>query len=165
MKRLYLLRHAKSSWDSASLSDHDRQLNDRGRRDAPRMGAALAARIDPQLVHCSSAVRARQTLEGVCEGWPALAMQVHEIDEALYTFDYRELMEWMQRLDGAAERCFLIGHNPGLTDLCNQLVGRLALDNLPTAGFLSLSLPVEHWSDVTEGIASLEDYLFPRSLS
>ena len=165
MKRLYLLRHAKSSWDSPSLSDHDRELNDRGRRDAPRMGAALAGKLEPQLVHCSSAVRARQTLEGVCESWPALAAQAHEIDEALYTFDYREVLEWLQRREDAAESYFLIGHNPGLTDLCNQLVGRLALDNLPTAGFLSLSLPVEHWSDVTEGIATLEDYLFPRSLA
>ena len=53
MKRLYLLRHAKSSWDSPSLSDHDRELNDRGRRDAPRMGAALAGKLEPQRVHLS----------------------------------------------------------------------------------------------------------------
>lgn len=165
MKTLHLLRHAKSSWASAELGDHERDLNDRGRRDAPRMGRALAERMGACAVYCSSAVRARRTLDGLCDTWPALAVQPHEFDDALYTFDYQELLVWLQdfRSDGA--ECFLIGHNPALTELCNQLVGRQALDNLPTAGYLQLSLPIEDWGEVTEGIARLDDYLFPRDIS
>ena len=164
MKRLYLLRHAKSSWQAAGVDDHDRDLNDRGRRDAPRMGIALSEKLPLQMAHCSSALRARRTLEGVCEGWPELATQAHVVDEGLYTFDWTVLMAWIQNFTGA-DQCFLIGHNPGLTDLCNQLVGRRALDNLPTAGYLALSLPVSAWSEVDGGIATLDDWLFPRDLS
>ena len=165
MKTLHLLRHAKSSWASAELGDHERELNERGKRDAPRMGRALAERLDPCTAYCSTAVRARRTLEGLCSTWGALAAQPHEFDDALYTFDYQELLEWLQDLRSDSPSCILIGHNPALTDLCNQLVGRRALDNLPTAGYLKLSLPIADWGETTEGIARLDDYLFPRDLS
>ena len=164
MLKLNLLRHAKSSWQAPDLDDHERDLNDRGRRDAPRMGYALAERLEPQPVHCSSALRARRTLEGICEAWPQLSVQAHVEDDALYTFDWEDLLAWLQSFGGGSRNCFVIGHNPALTNLCNQLVGRPALDTLPTAGFLALSLPVDEWSDVTEGIATLDDWLFPRDL-
>lgn len=164
MKTLHLLRHAKSSWASPGIDDHERELNERGRRDAPRMGRALAKLIAAQPVHCSSAMRARQTLEGLCDGWIALALQPHVTDDALYTFDWAELLVWLQDQRGQDESVFLLGHNPALTELCNELCGRRALDNLPTAGYLQLSLPIESWGDVTEGIASLEAWQFPRDL-
>ncbi|EAQ98693.1 SixA phosphatase family protein [Congregibacter litoralis] len=164
MKVLHLMRHAKSSWQAAGLSDHERELNERGFRDAPRMGQALAKFVSPQPIHCSSATRARQTLAGLCDGWPAMAVQQHEVDDALYTFDCQDLMIWLQGYQGDGESCFLLGHNPGLTDFCNQLVGRRAIDNLPTAGYLQLDIPVGHWSDVTDGIAVLTEWQFPRGL-
>jgi phosphohistidine phosphatase len=164
LKTLHLLRHAKSSWASPELADHERDLNDRGRRDAPRMGAALAEFCPPQPVDCSDALRARRTLAGLCAGWPALATLPHRYHGALYTFDYRDLLDWLSRIGDDRERCFLIGHNPGLTDLCNQLVGRPALDNLPTASYLQLSLPIAQWCEISEGCADLERWLFPRDL-
>jgi phosphohistidine phosphatase len=164
MKTLHLLRHAKSSWASPGVDDHERELNDRGRRDAPRMGRALADLVSAQPVHCSSAVRARMTLEGLCDGWPALALQPHVSDGALYTFDWEDLLVWLQDLQGQDSAVFLIGHNPAFTELCNALCGRRALDNLPTAGYLQLCLPIESWSEVTEGIARLEAWQFPRDL-
>ncbi|MFK7830998.1 MAG: histidine phosphatase family protein [Congregibacter sp.] len=165
MKTLHVLRHAKSSWQSPGLSDHDRDLNDRGRRDAPNMGRALSESVSPMVIHCSSAVRAQRTLEGLCSAWPGLDAQQHLVEDALYTFSWEELMDWLQNLHSQSESCFLISHNPGLTDLCNQLTGRQAIDNLPTAGYLRFCLPVEHWSDVTPGIAELQHYFFPRSLA
>lgn len=164
MKTLHLLRHAKSSWAAAGVDDHDRDLNDRGRRDAPRMGKALAGRLEPRQIHVSSALRAQRTLEGLCDGWPALRAHPHVTDEALYTFDWEALLEWLQEVPGEEDSLFLIGHNPALTDLCNQLSGRRAIDNLPTAGYLRFSIDVDHWSDITEGIGSLEEGLFPRDL-
>ncbi len=164
MKTLHLLRHAKSSWTAAGVDDHDRDLNERGQRDAPRMGAALAERIEPQPIHASSALRAQRTLEGLTEGWPALRLQPHVTEEALYTFDWEEVLAWLQDQQTDRDSLFLIGHNPAFTELCNQLVARRALDNLPTAGYLRFSADIDDWSDLTEGIATLEGWLFPRDL-
>ncbi|WOJ93030.1 histidine phosphatase family protein [Congregibacter variabilis] len=165
MKTLHLMRHAKSSWQAPALADHERELNERGRKDAPRMGEALAKILTAETVHCSSAVRARQTLAGLCDGWPAMSAESHDIDDRLYTFDYQDLLLWLQSKASETESCFLIGHNPAITELCNQLVGRAALDNLPTAGYLQLEIPVASWSDVRDGIATLVDWQFPRNLS
>jgi len=164
VKTLHLLRHAKSSWAAAGVDDHDRDLNKRGERDAPRMGAALAERVPAQPVYVSSALRAQRTLEGLCGAWPALAAQQHETDPGLYTFAWEELLAWLQDAPVESASLFLIGHNPALTDLCNQLVGYPALDNLPTAGYLRLGADLDSWSDITEGVARLEEFLFPRDL-
>ena len=164
MKTLHLMRHAKSSWEAAELDDHERDLNDRGRRDAPRMGRALAASMPAQPVHCSSALRARRTLEGLCAGWPALAAQPHVIEPALYAFDSREVLEWLQNVQIDDGALFVLGHNPALTDLCNRLVGRPALDNLPTAGYLRFDIDIDNWNDCAEGVATLQSRLFPGDL-
>lgn len=164
MKTLHLLRHAKSSWAVAGVDDHDRDLNRRGARDAPRMGKALAERIDAQPVYVSSALRAQRTLEGLCSSWPALAAQTHRTDPDLYTFAWEGLLAWLRAAPAQPASLFVIGHNPALTDLCNQLVGYPALDNLPTAGYLRLTADIERWSDITAGVARLDDYLFPRDL-
>lgn len=164
VKTLHLVRHAKSSWREAGVEDHDRDLNERGRRDAPAMGEALSAFLDPQPVYCSSALRARRTLQGLCEGFPALGAQPQHVDGRLYSFDYRDLLAWLRDLRPDAAQCLLLGHNPALTDLCNQLVGRPALDNLPTAGYLQLGLAVDRWEDIAEGCGELLRWLFPRNL-
>lgn len=164
MKTLHLMRHAKSSWQAPELGDHERELNERGRKDAPRMGQALSKIMSAEAVYCSSAVRAQQTLAGLCDGWPSMGAQSHQIDDQLYTFDYQDLLAWLQNYAGENESCFLIGHNPALTDLCNQLVGRLAIDNLPTAGYLQLEVPVDSWRELSYGTATLIDGLFPRDL-
>ncbi|MEM6484431.1 MAG: histidine phosphatase family protein [Pseudomonadota bacterium] len=164
MKTLHLLRHAKSSWREASLADHDRELNERGRRDAPRMGRALAKDLAPPQIYCSSALRARQTLEGLIDGWPAVLSIEPVIDSDLYTFDVEDLLAWLQELSYDGHQCLLLGHNPALTELCNALVGRRAIDNLPTAGYLKITLACERWMDVTGGLGTLETYLFPRDL-
>jgi len=164
MKTLHLLRHAKSSWDEPGLADRERPLNPRGRRDAPRMGVALATMIEPMPVDTSPARRARLTLEGVCRGWPGLARLTHRTDEALYTFQSRSLASWIARQDDRQPALFLIGHNPALTDLINELSGEDALANLPTAGYARLSLPVDRWRHLVMGAAALEQTLFPRQL-
>lgn len=164
MKTLHLMRHAKSSWKEAGLDDHDRDLNKRGRRDAPAMGAALLEQVAPQPIYCSSALRARRTLEGLCRGFPDMAAQPHHIDDRLYQFDFAAVLGWLQEWDGDAQECFLIGHNPAFTDLCNQLAGRRAIDNLPTAGYLRLELSVDYWREAAEGRGELVAWCFPRDL-
>ena len=164
MKFLHMMRHAKSSWNETGLSDRARGLNKRGRRDAPRMGQALSQRIAPVPVTVSPARRARLTLEGLCEGWPALGDFHHAIDEQLYTFSAEDLVAWLWDRDDVEQSLFIIGHNPAFTDLANFLVADFELVNLPTAGYLQLALRIDHWRDMGQCCAAVELSLFPRQL-
>ncbi|MEE4660674.1 MAG: histidine phosphatase family protein, partial [Halieaceae bacterium] len=110
-KELLLLRHAKSSWDDVGASDIERGLNNRGRRNAPQMGRALAQRIDVQLIHVSPARRAQLTLGGLLDGWPELQLLKHVTEPTLYTFDRDDLVSWLRSQPDSADRVFIIGHN------------------------------------------------------
>lgn len=164
MKTLHLLRHAKSSWSDPQRSDLDRGLNRRGKRDAPRMGAALSELIAPMTVSVSPARRARLTLEGLCDAWPALAAIEHTTEEDLYTFSSHSLLDWLATRDDGRDAIFIICHNPALTDLVNELTREFALANLPTAGYAQLSLDIDHWDQVRQCVAVLEHCLFPKQL-
>ncbi len=162
-KTLYLLRHAKSAWDDPTASDRERGLNRRGRRNAPQMGRALAQRIAPQPVHVSPARRAQLTLGGLQDGWPELQGLPHVTDEALYVFSAGDLVDWLRSRDDEGP-LFLIGHNPAFTELVNWLCGESVLDNLPTAGFVALSLSIDAWADLQAGCGQLGERIFPREL-
>ena len=164
MKTLHLLRHAKSSWSEQGQPDRERGLNKRGRRDALRMGEALAQRLAPMPVVASPARRAQLTLAGLCEGWPALGAMAHSTAEALYTFSAEDLFDWLLGQDDARASLFIIGHNPALTDLANALAGDDGLANLPTAGYLELRLQIDGWQDLRHGCAVIDCSLFPRQL-
>ncbi|MEM1111483.1 MAG: histidine phosphatase family protein [Pseudomonadota bacterium] len=164
MKTLHLLRHAKSAWDEPGLSDHARGLNRRGQRDAPRMGRALSKRLAPPIIDTSSARRAQLTLHGLQEGWPGLRAMAHREHDDLYTFSDRDLLGWLQQFPDAAPSCFLIGHNPALTELINLLCDHCVLDNLPTAGYAEVALDVEHWADLRRGVGRLQFSLVPKRL-
>jgi phosphohistidine phosphatase len=163
-KQLHLLRHAKSSWDDVSLGDRERGLNNRGRRDAPRMGAALAQILEPMIVTASPARRAQATLEGLVEGWPALGELEHRTEESLYTFSAADLVDWISLQADSGAPLFVLGHNPALTELVNWLCGEAIMYNLPTAGYAGLELDCESWSDICSGCASLQYRLFPREI-
>jgi phosphohistidine phosphatase len=164
MKTLHLLRHAKSSWDTPGLADRERELNRRGQRDAPAMGAALAQRLAPMAVMVSPARRAQLTLAGLCDGWPALADMTHTTVDALYTFAAQDLFAWLRDREDGLPALFVIGHNPALTDLANALSADDGIANLPTAGYLELGLQIDHWRDLRQGCGRIEYSLFPRQL-
>lgn len=164
MKTLHLLRHAKSSWDQPGLPDRERTLNKRGLRDAPRMGAALSQLLAPLDLAVSPARRAQLTLEGLCAGWPALEQCRHHTEDDLYTFDSDDLLQWLAGRGEEQQALFLIGHNPALTELVNDLTGEYSLHNLPTAGYARLSLKIDRWRDLGQGCATLEHCLFPKQL-
>ena len=167
MKTLYLLRHAKSSWGDASLPDIERPLNARGQRDAPRMGAALGERYSPMTFYVSPAERAQQTFRAVQRNWKGLKKRHGVTSQALYTFDYREVLDWISQQTDELERLALVGHNPAFTDLVNYFVGPDTLENLPTAGWAELMLPIDNWSQVaaSEGQGELVYLLFPKELA
>jgi phosphohistidine phosphatase len=160
--RLLLLRHAKSSWDDPGLDDHDRPLAPRGRKAAKRMGAHLKSEgVEVDLVLCSSAVRARQTLELVAPGGQT------EIEPELYGASAAQLLARLQRVTDDAGTVLLIGHNPSLQELLVRLVaepGDLATQKFPTAALATLVVG-EPWRDLAPGQAELASLVVPRQLS
>jgi phosphohistidine phosphatase len=161
MKTLLLLRHAKSSWDQPSLADFDRPLNQRGLRDAPRMGKELARRkTRPELVLCSPALRARQTLE-LFTGPAGLTMEpIYE--PRIYNASARNLLEVIQETPGRVDRIMLVGHNPGLEDLFARLTERV--EHLPTTALACLELKAQDWRDAATSRARLKWFVTPKGI-
>lgn len=166
--RLWLLRHAKSSWDDPGLPDHDRPLARRGIRDADRMAAFLdRERVRPALVLCSSGLRARQTLARVL---PSLGERLEiRIEPDVYTFDPAPLLERLRAVPNGVRSVMLIGHNPALQELALTIAGRgdgLAqmTDKYPTCALAEIELGVDSWLDVTPGTGSLLRVTLPRGL-
>lgn len=164
MKRLTLLRHAKSSWSDGSLADIDRPLAKRGLRDAPRMADRLAQRgVKPDLILTSSARRARQTAELV---EPALrrgrSLEIR-VDPEIYLAGTGKLLDIVSALEDELDDVVLIGHNPGLTQLANTLLPTLRLANLPTAGSVGIDCAATNWRDVDSAVRSLRFYDYPKN--
>ncbi len=164
MKMLYLLRHAKSSWDNSELSDHDRPLNKRGKEDAPKMGKWLSKKLSPpQLILCSDSARTKATIEAVMKPWQ-LDEQALQYESDLYHASPETLWELTQNCDDAVECLMLVGHNPGFTDFANIVSPAFQIGNLPTCGFAAFSFDVQHWKKAKANEASFEAYQFPKNL-
>ena len=148
MKRLYVLRHAKSSWDDPARSDHDRPLAPRGRRAAKSMARHMREQhVEPELVLCSTAKRALQTLERI---EPALGRRAVQVEAELYAAGAQELLERLQAVDDAVGSVMVIGHNPGLEDLVLALARpsprrREVEAKYPTAALATLDLDAGRW--------------------
>jgi phosphohistidine phosphatase len=168
VKRLWLLRHAKSSWDDLSLPDPDRPLAPRGRRAAEVLAAHLAASgVRPRVVLCSSSLRTRQTLAAIL---PALGDAFElRIERTLYGAGAAQLLERLRRLPNTAPSALLIAHNPGIQDLALALAtAGPALAGLrekfPTGALATIELDVERWRDLDHGAATATTLVTPRSL-
>jgi phosphohistidine phosphatase len=168
MKRLFLLRHAKSSWDDPGLADHDRPLAPRGERAAKVIARYLREeRIAPDLVLCSSSRRTRETLDRIA---PALGDEVRvEIERELYAASADRLLERLRAVDDDVESVMLIGHNPGIEQLALTLAGdgeKLAdvRRKYPTAALATLEFD-GRWSALEPGTARLADFVKPKQLA
>ena len=146
MKTLLVLRHAKSSWNEPALDDHERPLNKRGRRDAPRIGELVREYgLIPDLVISSDAVRARLTAEAVAEA----ARYAGEIllDPHLYMACPADILSLLPTVRENLKTVMIVGHNPGLESLVEQLTGER--QDLPTAALAHIDLPIDQWRDLT----------------
>jgi phosphohistidine phosphatase len=147
VKTLLILRHAKSSWDNAHLSDHDRPLNARGKQDAPRVGEVLKEQgIVPDLIITSTAERALATAEAAA----IHSDYSHELklDRRLYHAPPSTYLAVLRELGQGPDRVMVVGHNPGLEDLISHLTD--ATEMMPTAALAHVELPLNHWSDLTD---------------
>lgn len=161
MKTLVLVRHAKSSWDDASLPDRDRPLNSRGKRDAPKMGRRLADLVGtPDLIVSSPATRALATARIIAELVDYPVDGIRE-DERIYQAGPTEILDVIRGLEDERVRVFLFGHNPGLTELVNEL-SEPAIDNVPTCGVVEFGLSTERWADVSRATVRRAAIITPK---
>jgi phosphohistidine phosphatase len=165
VRRIYLLRHAKSSWDDPELEDHDRPLSRRGERAAALVAAHLRERGElPSLVLCSSSLRTRQTLAYLLVDALDGELEIR-IEPGLYAAGAGSLLARVQAVPDIAPSVLVIAHNPGLQELALALAGgdeRLA--RMPTGALATLEVPAERWSELRNGSAGLAGYVVPREL-
>jgi len=162
VKTLTLIRHAKSSWNETGLTDRDRPLNDRGERDAPVMGARLAASdIRPSLLISSPAARAWTTARLVAAeiGYPREFLQR---EEELYLANVKRIIGVLQRQDPNFNSIMLFGHNPGLTDFANYLAPDVT-PNMPTCSVVAVDIETDDWDLSTLPPCTLRLYDYPKS--
>jgi len=167
MRIAYLLRHAKSSWTS-DVPDHERPVAPRGRRAAKAIRRHLREQgIEPELVLCSTARRARETLERI---EPALGRPAVRIERELYGASSASLLDRLRAVPDAVGSAMLIGHNPGLQllalDLAQPSVERDALAaKFPTAALVTLAFPGPSWRLIEPGTARIVGFVRPRDLT
>jgi phosphohistidine phosphatase len=169
--RIYLLRHAKSSWDDPGLADHERPLAKRGRKATKLLREYIRdVAIRPDLILCSSAARATETLEGIRKGFGDDARV--EIEPGLYGAGSAELRARLQAVPEDVGAVMLIGHNPAIEELAEELAreegdvdARARMQaKYPTGGLATLSFSGA-WSELDSALARLEAFVVPRELS
>lgn len=156
-RTMYVLRHTKSSWEDDTLSDYDRPLAPRGLRDGKRLARYIArANLRPDVVLCSSARRAQETLAQIAHslGTPTVRM----LDE-LYAADVADVIELVHGLDDAKTSVLVIGHNPCIAELAQTT------EKFPTGALATLRWDAEAWEDLRPGEAELVSIVTPTELA
>ncbi len=169
MKRLTILRHAKSRSGDAHIDDFNRPLEEGGWKAARRMGRELNHRgIRFDYCAASMAVRVRETLEGLIEGFGQQDFEVR-FEPMIYDATIATLLDIVRGLPANVKAPLLVGHNPGLQGLIIQLVrdrssrDRVA-DKFPTTGLAQIDLPAHHWGDVQPGSGEIAELIYPKEL-
>lgn len=161
MKTLTIVRHAKSSWNHPELSDRQRPLNSRGKRDAPVMGKRIVDHgIRPSLIITSPAKRAWTTAKVIAGeiGYPAEFLQR---EDTLYLASLDDLLGAVVAQDTGFNSLMLVGHNPGLTEFANFLIPGLT-NNLPTAGVVSVQIDRDDWNLYEQPQTELLAFDYPK---
>ena len=171
MLRLFLLRHAKSSWSDPSLHDFDRPLNKRGSKDAPKIARAMKDRgYNPDRILCSSAQRTKETLAGVI---PSLSGEVSlRLLDSLYEGNAPDYLVLLREYARESKQVMVVGHNTGLQDIAIRLINKAdaaMLQDLeakfPTAALAVIDFDCDSWDQVTADSGKLIDFIKPRDLT
>ena len=165
MRRLTLVRHAKSDWSLPGQVDWDRPLNKRGQRDAPEMARRLRSRkLKPDRMISSPAVRALTTASVMARELKVAAMQVHQ-DERLYLASPADMLAVVRELGGDAKHLMVFGHNPGITEFANQLSAGDRIDNMPTCAVFTAEFKLEDWSALDWESGQDAEFDYPKNLA
>ena len=162
MKTLFLIRHAKSSWDDTALPDKDRPLGDRGKRDAPKMGKRLAKRhVKPDLILSSPALRARSTAEIIAKKLDYERKNI-VVDDRVYAGEVDDLLNVIHKLGDKLKRVMLFGHNPELTELAGRLSSEIT--HMPTCAVAEFTFDAKSWSNIGKAKLSKVALDYPKRL-
>ncbi len=161
MKNLFLLRHAKSSWDDPDLKDFERPLNQRGLEDIPVMAARFAERnLSVTSIICSPALRTKTTArlfsEAINYGGEAIIS-----NPELYFAGVGMFLKATNLIDDDSESAMLVGHNPAITEFANAMAN-VAIENIPTCGLVQLQLDIDTWSQAELGKATMLEFDYPK---
>lgn len=163
MKRLYIIRHAKSSWKDYSLDDWERPLNKRGKRNIPEMGRFLQKKgTEVDLMISSHAERALTTAIGIGE-YLKYSEERIQVTEELYHAGFRKIFELVQEIPDNIQSAAIFGHNPGFTTFANSLTGSY-IDNIPTCGVCAVDISVSRWGEVSPGTGKMSYFMYPKGL-
>lgn len=163
MRTLFLIRHAKSSWDNPGLRDLNRPLNDRGLRDAPRMARLLVDfGIQPDLLVSSPAKRAYCTAQFFAEAYGLAQEKIVKIPE-IYEAMPLDILKVISELPEAARTVCLFGHNPTFTEVANIFSGN-NIDNVPTCGIVHIESHSPSWKEFYEGNSVVKELYFPKKV-
>ena len=161
--KLWVVRHAKSSWDDPKVPDFGRPLNGRGKRDGPRMARWLSGQADmPTWIVSSDAVRAKATTEFVVDGARVDAAQTI-FDHRLYLAESETILDVVREVPADVRSCAIVGHNPGISRFVNEMLGHPVIDELPTFGIAKLDVPAP-WTTLAFGKARLDLLFRPKEL-
>ncbi|TDK48823.1 SixA phosphatase family protein [Algoriphagus formosus] len=160
MKKIFLIRHAKSSWDEPWLRDHDRPLAQRGLKAAPIMGKRLLKKeIFPDLIISSTAERAKETAILVAKELGTNNQKI-VLESSLYHAPPSTYLKVIRQQPESIQTLFLVGHNPGMTDLIQNL--GVDLDNLPTAGICGFTCLANTWKEFSKENSQLIFIDYPK---
>ena len=162
MKTLFLVRHAKSSWDDIALSDFERPLNERGKNDAPKMGKRLRkknVKIDAFI--SSPAKRAKKTAEYFIKEFDRDTDEIILVS-ALYDAGTNNFSETIKDIDDKYKSAAIFSHNPGITDFANQLIDKANVDNMPTCSVFAVKADVEKWKDFSKAKKEFLFFDYPK---
>ena len=160
-KTLYLIRHAKSSWDDPSQSDFQRSLNDRGLKDSPLMAKLIKGKnIIPDLIISSPAVRALSTAEIFADEFNYNRNKIIS-DERIYEAAMRNLITTIREIKDENNTVMIFGHNPGLSNIAN-LFGNKFLPEFPTCAVVGIELKVNSWSEVERNCGKIILFEYPK---
>ena len=159
MKRVILMRHAKSDWSNAGQTDHQRTLNVRGRKDTPQIAQKIKDYgILPDLILVSDAQRTRETWQILSEILPSAPTRfTHD----LYLASAQQIIKTIEEVDPLIDTVLILAHNPGITDVFYSLAG-VQIDNVPTAGVGCIQLDTDTFKNILESTPKLEYFYYPK---
>jgi phosphohistidine phosphatase len=161
MKKIYFIRHAKSSWKDETINDFERPLNSRGKRDVAFMGKRLKMfEVKPDIIYTSPAVRAEKTAKELVKEMDYDKKKIKTID-TLFESSYEHYMELIHATDDQYTSIFIIAHNPTITEVGERLSGAI-LSNIPTCAIVCISFEVESFKEISEESGHILFFDYPK---
>jgi len=163
MKRIYIIRHAKSSWSDLSLDDFDRPLKKRGKEDIKNIAQWLKKEgIKPDKIVSSPAKRAVKTLK-ILETVLNIKKNIINFDKNIYEAHVGYLIKMIEKLDNRYNNVFIIGHNPSLSELSEYFTDTI-ITNIPTSGVMAIEFEIKKWSEIKNKKGKILFFIYPKKL-